>query len=358
MTRLLVDLLFYTGARGGMESYVRNLYAHLARPDFEFVALASRELAQSGAPWFPGELVDSGVPGDHRAAWAWAELTAVGRAARRAEADLIHAPANVGPWRAPVPVVLTVHDLLPFRHPEFVPGRYSAVLRMLIRGAARNAASVLTISQQTATDLTAVLGLAPDSIDLTPLGAPAPLPLPHRERDPRLIFALGNRMPHKNFESLIRALALIPPGSRPRLVVSGSRGGDPLAAVVEKLGIGPWVDLRGWLDDEEIATLYATAAAVVIPSLFEGFGLPVLEGMARGCPVICSDLPVLHEVAGDAAVYFDPRALRSIADAISSTLADGDRLRSLGVAGRDRAGRFSWEQTAALTADAFQRALA
>jgi glycosyltransferase involved in cell wall biosynthesis len=367
--RVLVDLLYFTGAKGGMESYVRHLYERMPRDDVEYIGFASHELAVSDHSWFPGRIVDSGISGENRMAWAWGELTAVSRAARRLEADVIHSPANIGPWRSPVPVVLTVHDLLPFRHPEFVPGRYSLVLRTLIRLAVRNASHVLTVSEQSKRDLVAVLHTPADEITVSPLagsrevdaGTVDPLSPPDAvapPREDRTLLALGNRLPHKNFDGLLRALALIPDAERPSLVVTGSQGSDPLAATVSDLRLERWVELLGWVPTEQIEELYARASAVVVPSLFEGFGLPVLEGMSRGCPVICSDLPVLREVAGDAAAYFDPKDARSIASTVRQVLSDPELRGRLSRSGRERAASFSWQRTADSTSAAFQRALA
>ncbi|MWB98841.1 glycosyltransferase family 4 protein [Agromyces seonyuensis] len=350
MTRVLVDLLFFTGAKGGMESYVRQVYSHIAdgADDVEFVGLASRELAQTGAEWFPGRLVDSGISGEDRIAWARGELFAVPSAARRLGADVVHAPANLGPWRSSVPVVLTVHDLLPFVHPEWVPGPYAPVLRALVRGAARAASRILTISAATGADLESVLHIPASRITTVPLAGSVPSASAGPRR-PDLLLAVGNRMPHKGFETLLEALARIPADRRPHLVVTGSRGEDPLAPVVARLGLDPWVDLVGWITAAELDGLYGSATALVFPTRFEGFGLPVLEAMSRGCPVLCSDLPVLREVGGDAAGYFDPTDPSAIARSIEALLADPDALLARSAAGLERSRGFDWARTAAGT---------
>lgn len=360
MPRILVDLLFYTGSKGGMESYVRNLYREMGSvgDSFDYLGLVPREAQGLDLSWFPGELVPSTISGDKRASWARGELTVVPRAARRAGADLIHAPANLGPFRSSVPVVLTVHDLLPFAHPEWVPGPYSPVLRGLISGAARAAKRLLTVSRQSANDLERILGIGGDKVDVVPLaGRPGTAPTTDERRADDLILSLGNRMPHKNFDTLLTAVALIPEAERPRVVITGSHGDDPLVPLVERLGIGSTTSLLGWVDDEEIERLYAQASAVVIPSLFEGFGLPVLEAMSRGCPVISSDLPVLREVGGDAPMYVDARDPRALAERIRGLLADSAERQARSVAGLERAAGFSWGTTARSTAASFQRAL-
>jgi glycosyltransferase involved in cell wall biosynthesis len=358
--RVLVDLLFYTGRKGGMESYAREVYSRLspADPDFEYIAFASSELASADTSWFPGRVVDSGISGEDRIAWARGELFAVARRARHLRAELIHCPANFGPWRSRVPVVLTVQDLLAFRHPEWVPGSRSRVVRSMIRVAARRARRILTISRATYDDLVSYLGIPPDRIDVIPLAASADAGAAPIERLETQLLAVGNRMPHKGFETLIESIALIEPERRPTLVVTGSHGDDPLAPLVERLGLREFVHLRGWLSDLELDRLYRESTALVFPTRFEGFGLPTLEAMARGCPTILSDLPVLHEVAGDAALYVDPFDPRSIADAIRTVIDSADLRERMSRAGLERASGFSWDRTAAATRASFRVAVA
>jgi glycosyltransferase involved in cell wall biosynthesis len=359
MKRVLVDLLFFTGKKGGMESYVREVYSRLssADPDFEYVALVSRELAASDVSWFPGRVVDSGVSGENRVAWARGELFAVAGHARRQSAELVHCPANFGPWRSRVPVVLTVQDLLAFRHPEYVPGAYSRIVRLMIRLAARAARRIVTTSRATHDDIVTYLGVPSERIDVIPLAASStPTDVPPTRLDGQLL-AVGNRMPHKVFETLLEALARIEPDRRPKLVITGSHGDDPLAPVVESLGLHDHVSLRGWLSAAELDRLYRESTALVFPTRFEGFGLPPLEAMARGCPVIVSDIPVLHEVAGDAALYVEAHDPDAIATAIREVLESPVRRERMSQAGLARAADFSWEHTAAATRASFGTAL-
>ncbi|MFF2273359.1 glycosyltransferase family 4 protein [Agromyces sp. NPDC058136] len=360
MSRVLVDLLFYTGRKGGMESYVREIYRRIdpAAHDLEFIGLASTQLASTGAPWFPGRLVDSGVDGEDRRAWAAGELFAVDRHARRLGADVVHAPANLGPAAPKVPVVLTVHDLLAFRFPEYVPGPYAVVLRAMIRRAARRAARIVTVSESSKRDIVELLHVPEGRVDVTPLaGGPTAPPPTDLEREADLLLAVGNRMPHKNFTRLLEAISRIPVDRRPRLVITGSHAEDPLLAEVRRLGIDDHVSLEGWVDSERLEELYASATVFVFPTLFEGFGLPPLEAMSRGCPVICSDLEVLRETAGAAAMYVDAESSDAIADAISTLLADPERRAAMSAAGRERARSFSWQRTADATVSAIQRGL-
>ncbi len=356
MVRVLVDLLFFTGKRGGTETVARELYSRLGDvDDLEVVGFASRELIAKGAPWFPGRLVDSGLSTDNRAQWLRGELLDVNRAARREGVDLIHAPANFGPVRPPVPLVLTLHDVLAFKRPEFLPSRLAAgPTRALIRGAARSAAQVVTDSIDAKQDIHEIFGLPDDRVTVVYPGSSGLKPTPFEGRSRDRLFSLGNRMKHKNFPRLIEALSLIDRDRRPILTISGSHGDDPLKQDVARLGLEEWVDLRSWLERDEVEDLYATSTAVVFPTLFEGFGLPVLEAMERGCPVLCSDIPVLREVGGAAATYFDPLDPAAIARAIERALEDEGHRRTQVAAGYDQAIKFSWNDLAEQMLEVFR----
>ena len=359
---ILVDLLFFTGKKGGMESYVREIYSRMPRENsgVQFIALASSELAAGDTSWFPGDVIDSGISGENRIAWARGELFSVAGFARRRRASLIHCPANLGPLYSPVPVVMTIHDLLPFRHPEYVPGAYSLILRVLIRLGARTARRVVTISEASRTDIRRYLRIRRTPVDVIPLagetrGADA---VPTKIRRTDQLLAVGNRMPHKNFSTLLAALALLPEQTRPHLVITGSHGDDPLTPLVAELGLQKWVSLRGWLTPEQLDAMYAESTLFVFPTFFEGFGLPVLEAMAHGCPVLCSDVPVLHEVAGDAAIYVDSHDAAQLAESIAGLLSSAEELARMATTGLERAAEFTWDRTAQQTLASFQRVLA
>lgn len=359
---IMVDLLFFTGKKGGMESYVREIYSRMPRENggVRFIALASSELAAGDTSWFPGDVIDSGISGENRVAWARGELFSVAGFAHRRRASVIHCPANLAPLYSRVPVIVTIHDLLPFRHPEYVPGAYSLILRTLIRLGARTARRVLTISEATRTDIRRYLHITRTPIDVIPLAGETrsadTIPAATRRSDQLL--AVGNRMPHKNFATLLAALALLPEPTRPHLVITGSHGDDPLAPLVTELGLEEWVSLRGWLTPDELDALYADSTLFVFPTFFEGFGLPLLEAMAHGCPVLCSDIPVLHEVAGDAAVYVDSHDAARLADSITGLLSSPEALARLATTGLERAAEFTWNRTAQQTLVSFQRVLA
>jgi glycosyltransferase involved in cell wall biosynthesis len=192
----------------------------------------------------------------------------------------------------------------------------------------------------------------------------APLP----ERETRERFALGERRvllslsakrPHKNLAALIAAMALLPAESRPVLVLPGypTWHEAELRERAESLGVGDDVRLMGWLAEDELEGLWAIAEAFVFPSLYEGFGLPVLEAMARGVPVACSDASSLPEVAGEAALLFDPHDVAAIAAALTRLLEEADLRGRLRALGRERVKLFSWERAARLTLASYARAL-
>jgi glycosyltransferase involved in cell wall biosynthesis len=362
MPLVLVDLLSYTGTKGGMETYTRELYRELGRssPGFTFVGLASRELMALDRSWFPGEIVDSGISGENRFVWAYGELFSVSRWAKRLGADLIHSPATLGPRSSAMPTVITMHDMLYFSHPQYMStSLYTRPVRWMEHRAAANATRILTISTQSSDDIQKYLRFPGERIDVVPLAGTRSAASVERSAaaSSPLVLATGNRRPHKNWEGLVRALALVDPAVRPRLVVTGSHGEDPLRAVVDELGLGDRVELRGWVEPEELAELYSRATVMAMPSFCEGFGLPVLEAMMSGIPVILSDIPVFHEIAGDAALYFDPYSLPSIAEAITQAVTRPELLETLVERGHRRAAQYSWELTAAGTLAAFRAAI-
>jgi glycosyltransferase involved in cell wall biosynthesis len=210
-------------------------------------------------------------------------------------------------------------------------------------------------------DLRRYLGLPAEAIDVFPLG-PGQLPQTAvvQESEIRARYGLGSRpfalsvsssWPHKNLAGLIDALALLPRAERPLVVVPGrtTRFGPELQRRAVERNVADEYRPIGWVSPAELEALYAAAACVVFPSLYEGFGLPVLEAMRRGVPVVCSNAGALTEVAGSAALLFDPRSPSEIAVAIRRVLRDPDEACRLRAAGIERAALFTWEETARRT---------
>ena len=315
----------------------------------------------SPLPWLDGvELVTAGLPGPTRLVMPLAQSTRLARAARGAGIDLMHSPANFAPVVRTVPLVVTVHDLLHRRERGLVGPITRVGVRAFVDGPARRAHRIITVSESSAADIVRFLGRKRADIDVTPLGAGqvhAPGPGEVRRPDRPRVLSLGNARPHKNLEVLLHAVALLPPDERPVLVLPGEGLGVTFSGLVEALDVSADVMMPGWVSDDGLEMLFATSSAYLSPSLFEGFGLPVLEAMQRGVPVACSDIPVLSEVAGDAALRFDPHSAESVASAVRCILNDPVRAADLAARGRARAALFTWERTAELTLGAYERAL-
>lgn len=364
MTKILLDLLFFTGARGGMESYVRQLYPEISklRPDWELVALVSDEVDQQLFSWFPGELISISSRNGSAVNWAIGETFQVGQISKKLAVDLIHSPANIGPIWGKTPVILTIQDLLSFENPKLVGRLTGLFLRQLIRLSARHAKSILTISQSSKRSIEKHLPKIKGTIRVAELAGGNRQNLTSQlsveTTDSKVqILSGGNRLPHKNFKTLLKSLSLIDESQRPFLTITGGPVDDPLLSIVEDLGLENFVSLKGWLPQEKIEDLYRDSTLYVFPTLFEGFGLPVLEAMARECPVICSDIPVLREVGGEAAIYVDTTQPAKLATAIVETLKNKKLLKDLVDKGKDRASEFTWRKTALTTVDAIEQLL-
>lgn len=356
-----MNLLQYTGMKGGMETYIQQLYRQLGRMDtgYEFVGFASKELAAMDHSWFPGEVVDSGISGENRFTWAYGELFAVSRAARKAGADLIHGPSMFGPLRSKVPAVVTIHDLLYFSNPELMSTPlYTEPVKWMEKRGAANARHLITISEFSADAIRRYLGVPDAKLDVIPL---AGTPNQHADtgvtREPDLFLAVGQRRPHKNFETILRAFAAMPEERRPRLVITGSYAEDPLAPLVAELGLERWVTLKGWIEKAELDDLFARATALVDATLVTGFSLPTLEAMMIGLPVVLSDIPIFREVGGDAARYFPAQDPRALADLLLRLTESPAELAEMTAQGHAWVERFSWERTARETVAVFDRVL-
>ena len=375
--RIALNLVYLVpGETGGMEVYARELLPRLAAlPGLELVAIVSRRAAQErGAPWNEAvrQLV-APVDARDRRQWVWGEQFHVPRLARRAGADLVHSLASTGPGRLAggPPRVTTVHDLHYAVAPEAHFGLRGLGMRLLVPAAARASRRVIAISEATKADVVRHVGIAPERIDVALQGVAAPpadglaTPEPElRERlrlgDRPLLLSLAAKRPHKNVEGLIDALALIAPERRPLLVVPGyaTEHEAALTARARERGVADAVRFPGWLSQADVEGLWRACAAHVLPSFYEGFGLPVLEAMARGVPGACSNRASMPEVAGDAALLFDPADAGAIRDAIERLLTDAALRARLRAAGLARAATFTWERTAEATARSYERALA
>jgi glycosyltransferase involved in cell wall biosynthesis len=241
-------------------------------------------------------------------------------------------------------------------------------MRVLVPLAAHTAHRVLADSTSTANDVTRRLRVRPAKVDVVPLGVgrlPDAAPTDAATLRERLalgrrqvVLSLSAKRPHKNLMGLLDALARIAPERRPVLILPGypTPYEAELRAHADQLGIAGDVRFLGWTSEADVEGLFALAGAFVFPSFYEGFGLPVLEAMARGVPVACSDRASLPEVAGDAALIFDPSDPAAIASALERLLSDSALAAQLVAAGHERVRHFTWARTAELTLASYTRA--
>jgi glycosyltransferase involved in cell wall biosynthesis len=370
--RVGLDLLYLIpGETGGREAYARELIPAMLKlaPALEIVAFVNRD----GGPRLADELGDEvravvvPVTARSRAQWALGELALVSVAARRARVDLLHSMANFAPAWGPFKRVVTIHDLQYRAVPELLSRPARTATHTLVSLAARRADRIIAVSVAGREDIVAGLGVGRERIDVVPNGVrpaqspPATDDLRERYglRERKVALSVATNLPHKNLPALIDALALMTPEQRPVLIMAG-HGTDDGALMAHALaaGVGADVHLLGGLPTDGLDSLYALADCLVLPTLHEGFGLPVVEAMARSVPVVCSDIPVLHEVAGPAALYFDPRAPAEIAAKTIEAIGDPGPANAMRERGRARAAEFSWASAAEGTLASYRRALA
>lgn len=297
-------------------------------------------------------------------------LVGLPRAAARAHVDLIHAPAYTAPFWSGVPVVLTIHDVSYALHPEWYPYRRDWARRLFYRRSAHAASHVITPSRFSATEITAAYRIPPSKITVAPMGVD-PLfshadhpggELPGGVTEPYLLH-VGDLHERRNLAAMVDAVLEarrnFGAAAGLSLVLVGiDRGvGDALCAIAAEADAPDAVVLLGHVSEERLQTLYHGAIALVYPSLYEGFGLPVLEAMAAGTPVIASRAASLPEVVGDAGMLLDPLDASAWAQAIVKVVNDEHVRERMRHAGRERAATFTWERTARATLSVYRQVL-
>jgi glycosyltransferase involved in cell wall biosynthesis len=273
------------------------------------------------------------------------ELIVLGRAADRARLDVFHAPHYVVPFTH-TPLVVTIHDLIHLHQPLRNP-LAPLYARSMIRRAVRKARVILTVSEAVKRELEREV--AATQVIVTPNGTEVVAPRDADVDAPRYLY-VGNDKPHKNADALIDAFARV---RRERgdatLVLAGGEFSRYRAL--------PGVATRGFVSNEELDALYRTSIALVLPSIEEGFGLPALEAMARGTPVITSNAAALVEVTGDAALHEEARDVRALANAMLRVARDAELRVTMSARGVERARSFTWRRCAERTREAYERAL-
>jgi glycosyltransferase involved in cell wall biosynthesis len=278
----------------------------------------------------------------------------------RRRAALVHSPNCFLPLVRPCPGVVTIHDLAFEAWPDDFAPRTRAKFRLMCRLAARSAERIICPSRFTAEDVCRRYGADPARVRViaeAPALETAPGSAGGRETERPYVLAVGDLRRKKNLAALVQAFADVQAadGFPHRLVLAGTDSGE--GPRLRLLAAQAPVELTGYVDDARLDRLISGASLVVHPSLYEGFGLVLLEAMARGTPVLAARATALPETGGDAAAYFDPRDPLDLARRLSSLLGDEARLRELRALGPARAAQFSWERAARETADVYRELL-
>jgi glycosyltransferase involved in cell wall biosynthesis len=355
--RIGVNALYLIpGGVGGTEIYLRGLLSALAEIDSvnQYFIFTNRE---TGADLTPEQANFTAVPQPIRAASRPArilwEQTALPLAAARLHLDVLLNGGFTAPLVCPCPQVTMFHDLQHIRHPEYFRWFDLPFWKVLLYGSAHISRLLVTPSQASADDVVRHYRLPARKVRVTWLGVdPVFFQVAQRRRPEKFLLAVSTLHPHKNLDGLLRAFAEFR-RERPefRLTVCGLHGffTGPLQQLRESLGLAEAVDFPGWIPRKDLHDLYARAWAFVYPSLFEGFGIPVVEAMAAGIPMACSNIEPIAGIADDAALRFDPRDPAAMVAALRSITGDEALRQRLAQAGPRRAAEFSWRKTAELT---------
>ena len=364
--RIAFDGTTLTPGRTGVGYYTEHLLSHLAAEftEDEWIVISNQPLSLTD-PLPPHRRLDA----EGRIPWRipWIQLTTPGLL-QQLGPDVAHFTNSICPLRSPVPTVLTIHDmsleLFPHLHP-----RRRRLTRWLVRGCARRAQAVIAVSESSRRNICSILGVSPRQVAVVrEAAAPAFRPIEDRETlhqvksrynlPERFLLHVGTIEPRKNLVSLIQAFSrVMGRGYQDLGLVLAWKWGwgiQPVREEIETLGLRDSVRLPGYVNFEDLPALYSLAVATLYPSLHEGFGLPVVEAMACGSPVITSANSSLIEVAGGAALILEEPNLTAIAAALRRLLDSQDLRQELAEQSIQNAGRFSWSRAAAETRQVYQ----
>jgi glycosyltransferase involved in cell wall biosynthesis len=260
--------------------------------------------------------------------------------------DLFFSPGYNAPLFCRAPFIFTIHDLIHIRCPESSKPQFTLYYATVMKRACRHAARILTVSEFTRKEIIDWSGVPPEKVEnvgngiepaYRPVGDSYGLPFPY-------LLAVTNRKPHKNELRIVEAFAKADLDSRLHLAFTGQPTPE-LAEWIEKQGITARVEFLGAILEERLPSLYRGAEALIFPSLYEGFGLPIVEAMACGTPVVTSNVTAMPETAGDAALFADPRSVEQIRKAVEQVVGDSSLRQGLKERGIARAAKLTWEST-------------
>jgi len=278
--------------------------------------------------------------------------------------DVLHSPAFVAPVKAPCPTVITVHDITYLLYPEHFGSGWVRYMKTMMPIAIRSAAAIVCGSEHSKRDLLASYKLPPSKVHVIPYGVDHDCFRPGATMDDawarqagirsQYVLHVGGFYERKNVPTLLHAIARLRAQGRwgeRQLVLAGAEapgiaGAEEIHRTIAELELAPYVVLPGRVPDEQLPGLYSHAALVAMPSLYEGFGFPILEGMSAGTPVVASNTSSLPEVAGDAALLVEPKDVPGLAEAISQVLENPQLSADLRARGLKRAQEFTWKRTA------------
>jgi glycosyltransferase involved in cell wall biosynthesis len=371
--RIAIDAHSVGTGLGGNESYATNLIEALAEVDQinQYTIFVTRRAARERfSNRWPNFQVRATLP---HTPFVRIPLT-LSAELRRHRVDVLHVQFTAPPL-SPCPVVVSIHDLS-FEHlPQTFKRRSRMQLRLTVRRSARNAAQIIALSQHARADLINTYHLRPELVNVVPLAAPAAFaPVTDDNELQRVrqtygiqrdyILSVGSIQPRKNLRRLIEAYSLLRRESSgvklPQLVLVGKNAWlyDETHRALKDRGIGESIVLTGYVPESDLPALYSGALCFIYPSYFEGFGLPPLEAMKCGAPVIVGNKTSLPEVVGDAALMIDPFDIDAMAAAIKRVISDSDFRADLRDKGLERAKQFDWKETARQTLAVYERAFA
>ncbi len=372
--RIGINTLFLIPSKvGGSETYLRKTLAELVAlgDSHEYVLFCNRENAGTFPQAARVNVTDvrCRVGATCRPRRILFEQLRLPKLVRRHSIDVLWSPGYTAPLRLGCPSVVSTFDMQFVHHPEDFAGMARAATRFLVPRAARRADAILTLSEHSKADIVTYCRVPAERVHVTYLAADetAGGDIPDDEQATLLarlglsepyILTVANAWPHKNMPALVRAHAMLAERCARQLVLVGicGRGMAEVNAAIAQSPRADRIVLTGWLSARELWIVYRNAAVFAFPSLFEGFGLPVLEAMAAGVPVVSSNAASLPEVYGDAALAVDPTDETAMAGALERVLDDEALARDLVERGRRNLTRFSWRRTAEQTLKVIEQA--
>ncbi len=364
-----IDATPFLGERSGVGNYSARLLAAQLKmnPEREYLLYSNRPLDNLEPALAQAQRIPGYLP---RSRWLWMQMV-LPRIIGRTNPDICHFTNALAPLWLNKPYVLSIYDATLFLYSRYHPRTRLLAIRLMLPLVARRAAAIITISQSARKDLLQILkmptekihvvyGAAPDQFErVTNPNELARIRQKHALPDQFLLY-VGTMEPRKNLRRLVRAFNHLKAQGYPhKLVLAGPWGWsmNGFHQQIEALGLRDAVQMLGYIPAEDLPGLYSLATVFVFPSLYEGFGLPPLEAMACGTPVLSSKNSSLAEICGDAAYLIDPRDEENLIEGLQRVLADSDLRQEMGEFGRKRAREFSWERAARETTAVYDKVL-